>query len=227
MNFHSIFLNSQKNYAVANVETSNKCTLRCPQCARQRLYLPKDTRDYREIKTIIDSGSDLTLENAEKLLKFFSNGLILCGQISDPVYWKYIKDFLSLSQNFPKTYIGIHTSASQKNIEWYLSAFKLCHKLITWKFGIDGFEDTSPIYRKNQNTKLLFEAMLLGKSMNINVEWHYIVFEHNEHQIEQATSFAKIHDIPLYLIKSNRKGGGVIIPEKWQTKRNKEIIHVK
>lgn len=224
MNFHSIFVNSQKNYTAANIETSNKCTLGCPQCARHRLSLPKNSKDYKEMKNLINSGSDLTLENAAKLLRFFSNGLILCGQLSDPVHWKYIKDFLVLSKNFPETHIGIHTSASQKNIEWYLSTFKLCHKLITWRFGIDGFEDTSPIYRKNQNTKLLFEAMLLGKSMNIKVEWHYIVFEHNEHQVEQAKSFSKKHDIPLFFIKSNRTGGGVIIPEKWQSKVNKQII---
>jgi glutaredoxin len=225
MNDHLAFINAQKLLGSCNVETSNRCPLRCPQCTRAKLLLPKDSNKYKEIKARINSGDDLQIIDALKLLDFFKRGVFLCGQLSDPVYWPNLFEFLKLSNNYLDRTISLHIAASQKNIEWYKSAFGLCGKNIIWKFGIDGMEDTGPIYRVGQNSKLMFEAMLLGKAMGISIEWHYIVFQHNVHQLDEARLFAKLHNIPLHLVKSNRSGGGVEIPIKWKPNRNKEIIN--
>lgn len=225
MNHLESFIEAQQTQAHANIETSHRCALKCPQCSRAKLFRPKESRDYRDIKAKIQSGGDLSIKNAEKILKFFDNGFGLCGQISDPVYWHNFLDFLKLSQKFPHVSVGIHTAASQKNIEWYRRAFELCYENIHWKFGIDGFVDTSSIYRVGQNTALLFDAMHLAKSMGLTVEWHFIVFEHNEHQVEQAKEYADEHGFILHLIKSNRTGGNVRVPKNWRPDGyNKEIL---
>lgn len=224
MNDLDNFIDCQKKYGSINIETSNRCPLLCPQCTRANLFQPKNSRQYEDITRRIKAGFDLPLSDSEKLLKFSDNEVYLCGQLSDPVYWKYFFDFLLLTQKYKNIKLGIHTAASQKNLEWYREAFKQSHTNVVWRFGIDGFEDTSPIYRKNQNTKLLFEAMLLGKSMGIAIEWHFIVFEHNEHQIDRAKDYAKKHSIDLFFVKSNRKGGGVSIPRFWRPENNKEVI---
>lgn len=224
MNDLDNFIDGQRKFGAINIETSNKCPLLCPQCTRANLLEPKNSSRYRDIKERIISGFDLPLKDAEKLLKFSNNEVYLCGQLSDPVYWKYFLDFLILSQKYQKIKLGIHTAASQKNLQWYREAFKQSHRNVVWRFGIDGFKDTSPLYRKNQNTALLFEAMLLGKSMNVTIEWHFIVFEHNEHQIYEAKNYAKKHEINLFFVKSNRKGGGVSVPQSWRPENNKEVI---
>jgi hypothetical protein len=117
------------------------------------------------------------------------------------------------------------TAASQKNIEWYRKAFELSHTNVTWIFGLDGLKDTSMIYRVGQNSALLFDAMILGKSMGVHIVWSFIVFEHNEHQLDQAKKFAREYNISLQLVKSDRFGGEIKVPINWSPKRNKEIIY--
>jgi hypothetical protein len=224
MNDHLAFVETQKTI-MPNVETSNRCPLQCPQCTRSGLLERKSTNKYKEIKQRIDRGFDLSLEDAKKLLEFFDMGIMLCGSISDPVYWKHFIDFLKLRKEFfPNKRIRVYTAASQKNIEWYKKAFSMCNSNDVWIFGIDGMT-VSEIYRKGQNSNLMFDAMLLAKSMNIGVEWQYIVFKHNIHELEEAKKFSDKHNIKLNIMKSNRTGGGVEVPDNWKPKRNKEVIH--
>jgi|LakMenEpi03Aug12_release.lakeMendotaPanAssembly.Ray.scaffolds.fasta_scaffold365174_2 hypothetical protein len=225
MTDHTEFINAQKTLGLPNVETSTRCSLRCPQCTRAKLQAPKDSNKYAEIKTRINNGFDLPLEDAEKLLTFFDRGVLLCGQLSDPVLWPDLFAFLEFSKTYPTKNIRIMTAASQKNIQWYKTAFELSHVNVTWVFGVDGMKDTSAIYRVGQNSELLLDAMRLGRSLGLKIEWHYIVFEHNVHQLQEAKEFASTHGIMLNLIKSNRTGGGVTVPLDWKPKRNKEVIY--
>ena len=222
---HLEFIKSQQSLGMSNVETSSKCSLHCPQCTRAKLQAPKDSNKYKEIKTRINNGFDLSLKDAEKLLRFFDTGVMLCGQLSDAIFWPDLFPFLEFSKTYPNKNIRIMTAASQKNIEWYRTAFELSHKKVTWAFGIDGLKDTSMIYRIGQNSKLLFDAMLLGRTLGVKIEWHYIVFDYNLHQIEEAKDFANRHGIILNLVKSNRGSDSIKIPEEWKPKRNKEIIY--
>lgn len=225
MNDYLEFVRSQKSLGMPNIETSTRCPLQCSQCTRAKLQLPKDTGKYKEIRTRIDNGFDLPLADAEKLLRFFDSGVMLCGQLSDPAFWPDLFAFLEFSKTYPNKNIRIMTAASQRNIEWYRKAFDLSHKNVTWAFGIDGMKDTSMLYRVGQNSELLFDAMILGKSLGIKIEWHYIVFEHNIHQLDEAKEYANKNGIMLNLIKSNRSGGNVIVPTDWKPERNKEIIY--
>jgi len=222
---HLGFIASQKLFALPNVETSTKCSLRCSQCTRAKLQEPEDSKKYKEIKTRINSGFDLPLRDAEKLLKFFDVGIMFCGQLSDPIFWPSLFDFLELSKTYPTKTIVIATAASQKNIEWYRKGFEISHNKVKWIFGLDGMQDTSAIYRVGQNSALLFDAMVLGRALGVHIEWNYIVFEHNIHQLEQAKEFAKTHGIVLNLVKSNRTGGNVIVPSDWKPERNKETMY--
>lgn len=222
---HNTWIHSQQYLTMPNIETSTRCTLRCPQCARAKLYQSKDSRGYKDTKKRIQKGHDLSLQEAEKLLDFFNQGLMLCGSISDPVVWPNFIDFLKLrKEKYPDRKLRIYTAASQKNIEWYKEAFDLCNYNDVWIFGLDGFEDVSHVYRIGQDSKLMFEAMLLAKSMQIGTDWQFIVFEHNLHQIERAKEFAQQHGINLLLMKSDRTGGGVSVPASWKPARNKEIV---
>lgn len=225
MNDHLEFVNSQRLVALPNIETSSKCSLQCSQCTRAKLLTHKESNQYKEIKARINNGFDLPLKDAEKLLRFFEFGVMLCGQLSDPVFWPDLFDFLEFSNMYPNKTIIIMTAAHQKNLEWYKKAFELSHKNVRWTFGLDGMKDTSMIYRVGQNSELLFDAMVLGRSMGITIDWSYIVFEHNIHQLEEAKEFANTHGIMLNLVKSDRTGGTVKVPNEWKPGRNKEIIY--
>jgi len=219
------YIGISKRYIIPNVETSVKCILRCPQCTRQGLLSPKTSEKYKTTKSRILNGDDLSIKDAKKLLEFFNTGVALCGSLSDPVYWPNFLEFLDLAKSFPDSAIYIHTAASQKNIEWYRDAFSKSTKNTHWIFGLDGMHDTSAIYRIGQNSKLMFDAMTLCKSMGLHTEWHYIVFKHNLHQLDTAKEFAALHNIKLIFIKSDRTGGNIEVPIEWKPGRNKEFVH--
>jgi hypothetical protein len=222
---HAAFIISQKRFKMINIETTNRCPLQCPQCTRFKLQHEKHLSSYKETKERIQRGFDLSVNDAKKMLEFFDQGVMLCGSLSDPVYWPNFFEFLDLSKNYPNKIIQIHTAASQKNIDWYKKAFEKANNNVIWIFGIDGLEDTSSIYRVGQNTKLMFEAMNLGSQMNQNIHWQYIVFTHNVHQIDTARNYAKKHNIKLEFVKSDRTNNIIEVPREWRPKKNKEIVY--
>ena len=116
MNDHLEFIKSQKLLGLPNIETSSKCSLQCPQCTRVKLQAPKDSNLYKEMKTRIDNGFDLPLQDAIKILRFFDIGVMLCGQLSDPVFWPDVFAFLEFSKSYPHKTIIIMTAASQKKL---------------------------------------------------------------------------------------------------------------
>ena len=69
----------------------------------------------------------------------------------------------------------------------------------------------SHIYRTNQDSEFLFDTMIKLKELGANVEWQFIIFSFNEHQIEDAKKFCKDKKIKLLFKKSSRFAG-----ERWK-----------
>jgi hypothetical protein len=224
MNDIESFVNHQKKYKLPNLETSTRCYLRCPQCTRAKLFESKKSSGYRETISRINNGFDLPLEDALKILDFFDQGVMLCGSLSDPVYWPSLQKFIQESKKQTHKKIQIHTAAHQKNLEWYREIFNTCHSNIIWIFGADGLSDSSMTYRVGQNSKLIFDAMILGKQMGLDIIWHYIIFDYNVNQINNAKRLAADKGVKLEFIKSNRSGGGISVPDEYKPERNKEKL---
>ena len=96
-----------------------------------------------------------------------------------------------------------NTAATGKPERWYEKAFS-ANPRAEWTFGIDGLPHDSHKYRVNQNGEFLFEMMLLAKEMGLRVFWQYIIFPYNENYVETAKKWAKIHDIKIIFIISER-----------------------
>jgi len=212
--------------AGSNIETSVRCALRCPQCQRAWLGWGKSHPRYKEIKTRISEGGDLSLESFEKIIKFSGKHVNLCGQISDPIYWPRLPDAIKMMHDYPFNQLVISTAGHQVNIDWYRNVYETCPKNVVWRFGLDGIGKTSEIYRKGQNSELIWEAMLLGKEYQLRVEWQFIIFEHNVHELDEAKLIAKEHGIPMVIIVTDRDFNGVRPPKEFKAPRNKFEIRV-
>ena len=181
---------------IINIDLSNRCTLKCPGCARTYF---KDKNPNTKIP-----GNDITLEQIEKLGNYF-NGFDFCGQYSDPVFNPYFIDILKWCKEKNKTAV-VHTAASHRPKEWFEKAFSESNwKKCNWIFGIDGLPHESHLYRINQNGEKLFNMMLLAKIKKVNVTWQYIVFDYNKNHIQEAKEIAKANGINFNLMISNRK----------------------
>jgi len=186
-----------------NIETSSVCILHCQMCFRNKLNLPKDSYGRFEFNDSLRKTGVLTLENFEKFLYFFKS-ITLCGNYSDPVYWKNILPALEFAKEYyPKTRIKINTAAQAPNIEWYKKAFTIGGN-VTWTFGVDGDPTVAATYRQGQDAQLIIDAMKLGASMSQHVTWQYIVMKYNKHLIETCKKEALDNGINFLLVYSDR-----------------------
>jgi len=193
-----------------NVDISYKCILGCSACMRNILEDPakKESDSLRYFKTKLNQSDDISVLDLHKLADFFPK-ISFCGGLSDPVYHSQFIDLLKITNDLPNKF-RVHTAAHQKNLEWYESAFQ-ANKKVEWIFGIDGLEDTSPMYRKRQDTGLMLQAMKLCSAIGLKTEWQFIVFDHNNHQINKAKEICKENYINLRLHYSRRNLSGKFV----------------
>lgn len=206
------FIDFQKNKTWANIDLTYRCNLGCPQCMRYILEDPKEknsnARTY--LKKKISQSSDISIDNLKKIITFF-NKISFCGGISDPIFYKHFEHLLKICESYESKKFKIHTAATQKNIDWYDTAFSNTPRNVTWVMGLDGLSDTSNTYRKRQNSKLMFDAMLLGANKNVNIDWQYIVFPYNAHQVDEAKAIAKENNMNMLLVYSSRDENGKMV----------------
>ena len=162
-----------------HIEPTSKCILECPLCDRTWFYKKFKKRELHEI-------------NIEHLLNFFNGTpyqIHFCGNNGDPIYHS---QFHELCHSLKKLgcRISITTNGSKKTTEWWrqLGSILTLEDKIT--FSIDGLEDTNKIYRINSDWNSIINGFKTIKSKTKTV-WKFIVFKHNQHQIEEATELSK------------------------------------
>ncbi len=156
------------------LEISSDCNAACPGCARtQNIDLVKPT--------------NLTLEQIQtwfpdpKGIKFK-----FCGVQGDPIVnpecmaiTKYLVD------NGAK--VQYSTNGGRNSADWWRELGTLG---IDVHFCIDGTE-TNYVYRVNTNYKIIKRNMQAYSNAGGKATWIYIVFDHNEHEIQEAKQLAE------------------------------------
>ena len=139
---------------IINLDITNKCTLQCSFCERQKPVF----QDYRS------RTEELSFEDFKKIAKEIKH-INLCGQISDPIFHPDILKMIQFCyQN--NNYMEVHTAATAKNKkeDWYIKAFK-SNPNVFWSFGIDGLPQQSSNHRINQDSAFLFKIMIICNSI--------------------------------------------------------------
>ena len=176
-----------------HVEATSKCTLECPLCDRTWFYEKFKKREIHEI-------------DIEMLKNFLGKeaNVTFCGNNGDPIYHS---KFLELCEELKKqkTRISITTNGSGKSHAWWE---KLCSILDSGDkvtFSIDGLEDTNHIYRKNAKWKTIMTGIEVCTRHLVKVVWKFIMFKHNQHQIQEVKKLAKELDVDeVKVIQSDR-----------------------
>lgn len=192
--FYSDYIHAVKNTHSLNLDMTFRCPLQCPLCMRER------PGGREKIKI----SADMPIESFKKVCEYF-NKIHICGQISDSIYHPKFLEMLEVYYNKYNFPLMISTNGSGKKIDWWKKAYELSNKNTTWIFGIDGFDqETAEKYRVNIKYQSALDAMLLGASLKKNIVWQFIVFKHNEHQVDQVKDFALQNGISFHLMKSSR-----------------------
>lgn len=194
-------------------EPTDKCNSACPMCSRY---------DHK-------GNESPTLENAEWTLDDFKKTwtvdflkdlkkILACGNYGDPCVCREFVDIYEYCREVnPDIELACNTNASLRNTDWWYRLGKVIVKRGDYcTFSLDGLEDTNHLYRRNTNwTKIMENAKAFIDAGGI-AHWDFIVFEHNEHQVEKAKELAKSMGFKNFNVKRTTR---------WQGYRNGQGYH--
>ncbi len=181
-----------------HLEVTDKCNASCPMCARN-INGGKLNPNLRLIEMSLSDAQKIFRPEFLNQLEFIQ----LCGNFGDPIA---AKDTLEILQYFrsvnPKITLGIHTNGGLKSTDWWASLGGLLSQAGDYcKFGLDGLSDTNHIYRRNTNwDKIMANAKSFIEAGGI-AHWEFLVFRHNEHQVEEARQLAEEMGFKAFYVK--------------------------
>ena len=187
-----------------HIEPTSKCILECPLCDRTWFYEKFKKRLTHEI-------------NIEHLVNFFKGqptNISMCGNNGDPIYHSKFHELCSKLKDI-KSKLSITTNGSGKSKAWWEKLCSILSSQDSITFSIDGLEDTNHIYRKNAKWNSVIDAIKTVSKYNVQTTWKFIVFKHNQHQINQAENLSKSLGVKKFrLEKSDRWWTQELMPDK-------------
>ena len=201
------------------IDLTHRCRLGCPKCQRFVPFGPeqgKRRKFLNEEHTVADIAK---IAGDGSQYKYWS----LCGSIGDAIYHPHIFDIIKYIKETSNGTINIYTNGSGKTPEWWTELYSILNpKTDDIIFGVDGLADTAHLYRKHINFEQTIAAMQMGADKGFYKNgWHYIIFNFNEHQVEEAELLAKKIGINFLMLKSGRWTGpdDPLLPsKKWLDK---------
>jgi len=169
-----------------HLEVTDKCNAACPMCARN-INGGEDNPQLPDVELSVDDVMTMFPVDFVKQL----DRMYMCGNYGDPIA---AKDTLEIFQYFrkhnPKMTLSLHTNGSAKSTDWWNQLATILGSKGYVVFSVDGLEDTNHLYRQNT----VFSKIMTNAQAFIDAggraRWDYIVFAHNEHQVELAETLA-------------------------------------
>lgn len=168
------------------LEVTSKCNSACPQC-------PRNIFGGRDLPTL--PLTDLTVEDCRRIFPedFLRSikTLYMCGTYGDPIMSGYTLDIVRWLRSVNSALeIGLNTNGSARDKEWWRTLAQIIGKQGYVTFSVDGLGDTNALYRRNTRFDKIMENAVGFISAGGRANWDFIVFKHNEHQVETAREFA-------------------------------------
>lgn len=189
-------------------EPTDKCNSACPMCPRY------DAKGF-EIDTL--ANTEWTLEGFKKAWPVeFIRGLhkiLACGNFGDPCACKEFVDIYEyLREVSPGIGLACNTNGSLRNPAWWARLGAVMkHEQNGGNyctFSLDGLEDTNHLYRRNTVWKKIMENAQAFIDAGGIAHWDFIVFEYNEHQIDEARELARTMGFKNFNVKRTTRWAG-------------------
>ena len=175
-----------------HVELSNICNAACPICPR-----------YWAGSKITRPGLMPTSISEKQFKEWFPpdimsnrvDRMMLCGNQGDPFAAKDIIGILDYCASVlpSNRQLVTHSNGGLRSEEVWREAGNILQGNEKWYmwFSIDGLADTNHLYRRNVNWDKLMRNATAFIEAGGTAYWDFLVFKHNEHQIEDVKKLAK------------------------------------
>ena len=164
------------------VESTSFCNLHCPQCGRfteDGFLLPSLDLNHLDINIFLNSIKPNVFPNL-KNIKFE-------GDHGDVMMHPHATELFEYCSTF--TSVLAVTNGSMRSAKWWSELAKIKNLKIV--FSIDGLSDTNHLYRINSDYNKIIKNAKAFIDNGGSADWKFIVFKHNQHQIDKAEELSK------------------------------------
>ena len=217
------------------IELSSHCNARCPVCIRQITGTDKERPDFHKGHITVEQIKKLVeqLPEPKKVIFYFG------GVGGDPMMNPdIVQIFKYCVERVKGVYMDTNGSLRAKAVWHELGEISKANENSSITFSIDGMEDTNHIYRIRTSWKKIMDNAKTFISAGGIAEWKYIVFKHNEHQVEKAEQLAKQMGFEKFIkepsVRHYKKGDnllveldgiGDLVPEPATISKTEKIRH--
>jgi len=200
----SMEINTQIDFAITTY-----CQAKCRSCQRTN----EDTGEVNSWLT----PTHMSYTVFDNILKKAPSNLYIaqfCGELGDPMMHPKITDFTNRAFAEPsvKTVV-INTNGGLRTPDWYTTMGEEFGGDLQIIFGIDGMShETNWKYREGVDWQRAMDNMLAFTASGGNAGWHFIIFDWNWQEVQDAYNFARQIRIPI-TIKYNNRDFGLISDE--------------
>jgi len=118
--------------------------------------------------------------------------VFFCGSYGDPIMHPHFLDILrDFRKKNPTLWLYIHTNGGVHDTAYWTEIANIMNGYGQIDFGIDGLEDTLHLYRKNVKYHKVIENAQSFIRAGGRAQWNFIVFKHNEHQVNTVKNLGK------------------------------------
>ncbi len=198
---NSFIMYNYKDIKKVHLEITQRCQAACPMCDRNE----NGGKDNIHI-----TNAELSLADC---MQIFPSDFIkqldvmyMCGNLGDPIV---ARDTLEVFQYFrvhnKKMWLSMNTNAGAKSPDWWSKLASTIGRNGAVIFSIDGLSDTNHMYRQNVNWKIVEANLHAFVAAGGRARWDFIVFEHNQHQVEEAEQLAKQWGVEKFVAKKTAR----------------------
>ena len=169
-----------------HLEVTQNCQASCPMCDRNmngegvNPHINLDELSLEDCKLIFPASFIKQL-----------NTMYMCGNLGDPIVAQdTLEIFRYFREHNPNMWLSMNTNAGARDEEWWRELAQVFGKMGAVIFSVDGLRDTNHIYRQGVVWDNVERAMHSFIDAGGRARWDFLVFEHNQHQVDEAQALA-------------------------------------
>lgn len=173
-----------------HAELTDKCNAGCAMCPR-----------YVDFGAKVNPNLPLTEVTVEDFRRWFPPSFVgqmikfyACGNYGDPIVARDCLDIYQYLRSANDAIIlGMHTNGSARTPDWWAALGATMNKegRDFCTFSIDGLADTNHLYRRRTDFDRIMANVQAFIGAGGIAHWDFIVFDYNEHQVEEARDLAR------------------------------------
>ena len=175
-----------ENIKTIHLEVTQNCQASCPMCDRNmngegiNPHINLDELSLKDCKDIFTASFIKQLDT-----------MYMCGNLGDPIVARdTLEIFKYFRQHNPNMWLSMNTNGGAKNEEWWKDLATTFGRMGAVIFSVDGLRDTNHIYRQGVVWNNVERNMRAFINAGGRARWDFLIFEHNQHQVEEAEALA-------------------------------------